>query len=355
MLATVDIDGRPVVAPVPMVADAAGVPVMVVSNLSTHSSRGRRDTRAAMNIGDHLLIQGDLRPVPGIQQIELTDSICAARPELRDAVESLDWSWLRLEPTRIRLTDPDGDERWIRPADVAGAEPDPLVLLGAEFIDEVRDKLADQLLLIAKTLGGRWLATSAEVVAIDRYGLVLDVTEPAGVRPSRVPFPDRLDEAADVHPALGALVLAARAAARRDDVPDNPTDWPDVASSSIGKVAASETTESAPESAAFSGGHDIELDADLSSIVAPEPEATPVSGGSALIDGLRQAAAATRALGPQPDAESILLTADELYQPDGIRPFRDGEPHGPISDDDAPTFETASEDSSNDHATTDLA
>ena len=115
MLATVDIDGRPVVAPVPMVADAAGTPVTVVSNLSTHSSRGRRDTRAAMNVGDRLLIQGDLRSVPGIQQIELTDAICENWPDLRTAIESLDWSWLRLEATRVRLTSEDGDERWIRP------------------------------------------------------------------------------------------------------------------------------------------------------------------------------------------------------------------------------------------------
>ncbi len=127
----------------------------------------------------------------------------------------------------MRLTDGNCDERWLRPTDVAGAEPDPLILLGEDFIDEVREKLADQLLLIAKTLGGRWLATSAEVAAIDRYGLVLDVAEPAGLRPSRVPFPGRLDHADDVHPALGGLVLAARAAARRDDVPDNPTEWPD--------------------------------------------------------------------------------------------------------------------------------
>jgi len=223
-LATVDIDGRPVVSPVPMVADAAGVPVMVVSNLSTHSSRGRRDTRAGMDVGGRLLIQGDLRPVPGIQQIEMTDAICDTRPELRSAIESLDWSWLRLEPTRIRLTDEDGDERWLRPADVAGAEPDPLVLLGADFIDEAREKLADQILLVAKTLGGRWLGTSADVAAVDRYGITLTVTEPAGTRDSRVPFPERIEEATDVHAALGALVLAARAAARRDDAPGSTSD-----------------------------------------------------------------------------------------------------------------------------------
>ncbi len=381
-LATVDIDGRPVVSPVPMVADGAGVPVIVVSNLSTHSSRGRRDTRAGMDIGGRLLMQGDLRPVPGIQQIELTDAICLARPELRTAIESLDWSWLRLEPTRVRLTDGNCDERWLRPADVAGAEPDPLILLGEDFI-EVRKKLADQLLLIAKTLGGRWLATSAEVAAVDRYGLVLDVAEPAGLRPSRVPFPDRLDHAEDVHAALGGLVLAARAAARRDDVPDNPTAWPDkpatvtsrpvivsdpldaeseapasptppttptaTASETETKTIVSEAavSDSALSEAAVSETVVSETAAPFqAATIAESPDAcdaVPASAGSAMIDGLRQAAAQTRLQGPTPDAESILFTEAELYQSDGIRPWRDGDELAPVVPEDAASFDEPSE------------
>ena len=308
-LATVDIDGRPVVSPVPMVADAAGVPVMVVSNLSTHSSRGRRDTRAGMDVGGRLLIQGDLRPVPGIQQIEMTDAICDTRPELRSAIESLDWSWLRLEPTRIRLTDEDGDERWLRPADVAGAEPDPLVLLGADFIDEAREKLADQILLVAKTLGGRWLGTSADVAAVDRYGITLTVTEPAGTRDSRVPFPERIEEATDVHAALGALVLAARAAARRDDAPGSTSDLATTLLDSVKRDRSSGTDIDGVDGA----GHGY---------------------SNALINGLQHAAAQTRALGPQQDGESILLTEAELFEGQSIRPWREGEQLEPVSTED---------------------
>lgn len=308
-LATVDVDGRPVVAPVPMVADASGVPVMVVSNLSTHSSRGRRDTRAGMDVGGRLLIQGDLRSVPGIQQIEMTDAVCEARPDLRTAIESLDWSWLRLEPTRIRLTDDDGDERWLRPADVAGAEPDPLVLLGPDFIEEVREKLADQVLLVAKTLGGRWLGTSADVAAIDRYGITLRVDEPAGTRDSRVPFPDRIEEATDVHAALGALVLAARAAARRDDAPGSTSDLATTLLDSVKRDRRSGTDVDGVDGA----GHGY---------------------SNALINGLQHAAAQTRALGPQQDGESILLTEAELFEGESIRPWREGEQLEPVGSED---------------------
>jgi hypothetical protein len=311
MLATVDIDGRPVVAPVPIVADAAGVPVMVVSNLSTHSSRGRRDTRAAMNIGGRLLIQGDLRPVPGLQQVELTDAICASHPELRAAIESLDWSWLRLEPTRVRITDASGDERWIRPLDVAGAEPDPLVPLGSAFVAEVADKLADQLLLIAKTLAGRWLASAADVVEVDRYGLTLSVSEPAGTHDTRVPFPVRLEGPDDVHAALGALVMAARAAARRDEASDNPTDWPVV-------QAESEPNDEPDE--------------------CDSAESDPAEPHTALIHGLVQAAAQTRMNPPLVDDDAILLTEAELYESGGVRPWREGERLESVQPDEAAAF-----------------
>lgn len=302
-----------------------------------------------MNIGGRLLIQGDLRPVPGIQQIEMTEAICEARPELRDAIESLDWSWLRLEPTRVRLTDENNDERWLRPADVAGAEPDPLVPLGSTFIDDVREKLDDQLLLIAKTLGGRWLATSAEVAAIDRYGLVLDVAEPAGVRPSRVPFPNRLDHSDDVHPALGGLVLAARAAARRDDVPDNPTEWPDerpiVISSPtvVNEPVEAERTVLASEVSAPEPATRFEPDAAVEPSQARDTGS--VGAGSAMIDGLRQAAAQTRLQGPIPDVDSILFTEEELYQSDGIGPWRDGDEVAPVFPENAPSFDEPAEES----------
>lgn len=313
MLATVDVDGRPVVAPVPMVADAAGVPVMVVSNLSTHSSRGRRDTRAAMNIGDRLLIQGDLRAVPGIQQVALTDAICERRPDLRTAIESLDWSWLRLEPTRVRLTDDHGDERWLRPEDVAGAEPDPLVLMGPSFVGDVADKLADQVLLVAKTLGGRWLGSEAAVKSIDRYGLTLSVTEPAGTRESRVPFSDRLDSADEVHAALGALVMAARAAARRDERPGSTSD---LATTLLDTVEGDRRRRSDVDGV-DGAGH---------------------GNSNALIHGLQHAAAQTRALGPQQDGDSILLTEAELFEGESIRPWREGEELEPVSSQDVETF-----------------
>ena len=211
-LACVDIDGRPVVGITPIVDDGTGAPVTVISNLSTHVIRARQDSRASMTIGDRLLIQGDLVAIPGLQQLELQERFLQDHAHLQTQVESLDYSWLRLVPLRVCWTDETGSEHWLRPQDLAGAEPDPLAKLADDLVISIADRLGEDLLLMAKTLGGRWLASKAELVQIDRYGLLAMVKDPSGRRLARLPFPDRLDEPNDVHLAVGGLLRAARSA-----------------------------------------------------------------------------------------------------------------------------------------------
>lgn len=209
-LATLDSDGRPIVAPVPVVDDGGGSAVMVLSNLTTHTLRARRDPRAGMSIADRLLLQGELVAVPGLQQLELQGRFVAFHPTLIQQVESLDFSWFRLVPHRVRWIDDEGNEQWLKPEDLAGAEPDPLAHLTQADLDDVTERLDDDLLLIIRSLGGRWLARNAELNKIDRYGLVALVDEPGRRSLARVPFPQRLDSATEMHAALGALVSAAR-------------------------------------------------------------------------------------------------------------------------------------------------
>ncbi len=215
-LATIDVDGRPVVAPVPIIDDGAGAPVTVLSNLSTHIQRGRQDQRGAISIGERLLLQGDFRPVPGLQQIAMQPEFLARHPHLEVQVESLDFSWMRLEVTRARWTDDTGTERWLRPEDIAGAEPDPLGAHAPRLVVELTERLDDDLLLMVRGLAGHWLASRAELVHVDRYGLVVNFSEPAGTRLTRVGFPVRLDHVDDLHAAMAALVAAANASPSAD-------------------------------------------------------------------------------------------------------------------------------------------
>lgn len=163
-----------------------------------------------MSVAGQLLLQGELLDVPGLQQLELQPRFVALHPTLTQQVESLDFSWFRMSVERVRWTDHENDEHWLRPEDLFGAEPDPLADLTADDIADVGERLDDELLLIFRSLGGRWLARSSELVHIDRYGIVAVVDEPGRRSRARVPFPERLDSAGELHAALGALLRAAR-------------------------------------------------------------------------------------------------------------------------------------------------
>ncbi len=208
-LATVDTDGRPLVSRVRFIDDGDGAPVFVLDNLSAHVLRARQDPRASFSLDDGLLLQGDLALVPGLEQLSLTPEVATSHPELANAAESIDYSWYRLIPNRARVMT-STDETWLSAGDLAGAEPDALTLAGNELLESVAEALADDTLLLVKTLGGRWLASEATLTGIDRYGLRFSVLEPAGRSHGRVAFPERLKTADEVHAAVGGLVRAAR-------------------------------------------------------------------------------------------------------------------------------------------------
>lgn len=209
-LATLDNDFRPVVSVETFIADGAGCPVLVLSQLHPQTLRAWQDPRASMAVGSRLLLQGDLVPVPGLQQLELHDRYRQRSRRDDRHLESLDFAWFRLVASRVRWVDDRGVDRWLRPEDVAGAEPDPLAPLADRLLDEITGPLGDDVLLLAHSVSGHWTARSAEVVGVDRYGLDVALAEPTGVRVGRVPFPEPLTTRHDVHAALAAMVSAAR-------------------------------------------------------------------------------------------------------------------------------------------------
>ncbi len=326
--ASVDTDGRPVVATVPIVDDGEGAPVTVVSNLHTHAVRARQDFRAGASIGDRLLIQGDLTPVPGMQQLQLQGRFLQRHPNLAVKVDSLDFSWLRLVPKRVRWIDDLGDDQWLRPDDLAGAEPDPLAAHDSDIAREVADRLGDELLLLAKTLGGRWLASEATLDRIDRYGLVVSVTEPDGTRDSRIPFPVRIDEPEEIHAAVAALVRAARSAPGATELAAHPD---------AGAIAAP-ITFVPPKPSSFDptslldaverdggGGADVDgVDGAAHGDRDAQVGSRPASGGS-LFDALEDAGRQTRALGPQDDGDLFVSIEDELREGKRIGSGRESE------------------------------
>lgn len=209
-IAVRDADGIPILERVPMIDDGSGAVVVVISNLSPVTLRAWQDARAATLVDGRVMLQGWLRAVPGLQQHDLTERFVDHHPDHRDRIESIDFSWFRVEPDRVRWTDDDGTERWLTPADLANAEPDPLSGLERDLIADVAERLDDDLVLMVRALSGRWRCSDATLVGLDRYGLVVDVVEPGRRGRGRVPFSERIDDVAELHLAIAAASSAAR-------------------------------------------------------------------------------------------------------------------------------------------------
>jgi putative heme iron utilization protein len=206
VLATLDTDYSPFVAPVPFVADGAGHPVVVLSRLNPHTSRAWLDPRAGMAVADRLSVQGRLLAMNGSQQLAVQDRYLESHPGAYDKVESLDFAWFRLEVASARWIDDEGDDHWLTAEDLADAEADPLAPIAEGLVADLRDRLAEDLVTMAQTIGGQPYARAAALVGIDRYGLQLRVDNPGGFRTVRVSFPKRLDDRRQLHPTVGFLV-----------------------------------------------------------------------------------------------------------------------------------------------------
>src|SRR3954454_6209097 len=151
VLATLDADYCPLVAPVPFVCDGAGHPVMVLSRLNPHTSRAWLDPRAGMAGSDRLSLQGQIVGMNGTQQLAVQDHYLRAHPKPAGKVESLDFAWFRLEIATARWVADEGDECWLSAEDLADAEADPLAAVADRLVADLRDRLAEDVLLIAQT------------------------------------------------------------------------------------------------------------------------------------------------------------------------------------------------------------
>jgi putative heme iron utilization protein len=78
------------------------------------------------------------------------------------------------------------------------------------MIDHMNEDHADANLMYAKVYGRLWQATAARMVTLDKAGMDLEVTVPAGVTRLRIPFDHHLEDATDAERTLVAMAFKAR-------------------------------------------------------------------------------------------------------------------------------------------------
>src|SRR5262245_27317745 len=79
------------------------------------------------------------------------------------------------------------------------------------MIDHMNADHPDSNLMYVKVYGNLWSATAACMVTLDKEGIDLDVTSPAGTQRIRIPFDHRLADEADAQRTLVAMSRHAQA------------------------------------------------------------------------------------------------------------------------------------------------
>ncbi|SRR6266571_4479457 len=78
------------------------------------------------------------------------------------------------------------------------------------LIEHMNEFYADANLRYAKAYGHLWQATEARMVALDREGMELEVTDPEGARRIRISFDHSLQDEGDAQQTLVEMSFNAR-------------------------------------------------------------------------------------------------------------------------------------------------
>ncbi len=198
-----------------------GDPVLCVSHMAEHGRNLAGDRRASISVvapsadGDPLAhgritLAGVVFIPEGDEREPARQAHLDAVPAAKYYVDYSDFTLWVLRVQRVRWVGGYGRMDSATGADYAVAEPDPVTPLAGDAIVHLNADHADSLTLLARTMGGYPDTDSAVCTGADRYGLDLRVTTPRGVAYTRVGYPGRLDDIAEMRAATAELVNQAR-------------------------------------------------------------------------------------------------------------------------------------------------
>jgi putative heme iron utilization protein len=220
-LCTLTAEGYPYGSAVSYAADDEGAPVVLISEMAEHTVNIRGDNRSSILVAAEAPNQDDplsTARLTLVGRLELLDDpgdrrdvYLARHPYASYYADFTDFGFWRLSVEQCRFVGGFGHMSWVTSSAYAAATVDPLVDSAEEVITHMNDDHAEANLAYARAQGGLVDATDANMVGIDRYGVTVQATTPAGPRLVRVPFPAPLTTADEARGAVIALLDAARA------------------------------------------------------------------------------------------------------------------------------------------------
>ena len=220
-LCTLTADGYPYGSVVSYAVDAAGAPLLLISELAEHTVNARGDDRVSMLVTATTTRQAD--PLGSARltllgrllrlddQAAPRDAYLERHPYAAAYVGFTDFSFWRIDVEQCRFVGGFGHMSWVTAKAYRAAAVDPLAEEAGAIISHMNDDHADANLLYVTALARTGDATDASMVGVDRYGVTLRAHTPGGPRLARVPFPEPLQNADQARAALIALLQTARA------------------------------------------------------------------------------------------------------------------------------------------------
>ncbi|HAF68246.1 MAG TPA: hypothetical protein DCL16_03900 [Acidimicrobiaceae bacterium] len=220
VLSTLTSEGYPYGSLVSHLADSAGNPVILISDLAEHTKNARSDNRASLLVdtahtsegdplvGARLTLIGQLRLLEG--ESELEDRYLTKHPYSADYANFKDFNFWKLDVERCRFVGGFGHMSWMTASDYSNAEEDPFTHTASGAIQHMNDDHADANLIFVQERGGIPKAKEAQMVGVDRYGMTFHVQSDSGDRMSRVAFPEVAKEPAQLEPFVIGLLRSLR-------------------------------------------------------------------------------------------------------------------------------------------------
>jgi putative heme iron utilization protein len=220
-LATLGDGGFPFGSLVSHAVDAAGRPLLLLSDLAEHTRNLAADPRASLmaieqGSGDPLALArvtviGRVAEVPAAEREAVLETYRAVHPGAFYAGFA-DFRLYRLGVSSVRYVGGFGRMSWVTADDYTAAEPDPLRPHAVRIIGHMNDDHAEALVLYCRAFGERPGTTAARMVGVDRYGFAMLArdTRDGDETAIRLPFGRRVDTTDEVRAVMIELLRRAR-------------------------------------------------------------------------------------------------------------------------------------------------
>ena len=208
--------GWPFASVMPYALTADGSPVFLISTMAVHTQNLVADPRASLLVmqsgsgfdplgSPRATLLGRVVPTSGAAK----DRYLARHPDARHWIEYSDFAFFQLEVAHIYFVGGFGVMGWVERDNYASAAADPLAGAAAEIMEHMNRDHADALRDITRRFGGLD-ALEATMVACDRLGFVVRVRTAAGMKGTRIAFPQPVTSSEEARKTFVAMTRGAR-------------------------------------------------------------------------------------------------------------------------------------------------